>query len=382
VLCTATVPPASRTISETSTPSGALALERRFPGIASKIARYPLTVLPTPVEPLERLGAAAGIGSLWVKRDDRSCPLYGGNKPRKLEWLIGDALRRGRRTLLTFGGIGTNHGLATTICARAAGLRTVLILVPQPLTDDVRRNLLLDHAFGAELILVSGVLAAAAAALRRLTLAWLGGERPMVVPTGGTSALGALGYVNAGLELAEQVRVGELPEPDWVFVPLGSGGTAAGLALGLKMAGLRSRVAAVLVTDILAPSQGRLLHLANAAARRLVRLGAAARVEVGAADLRIVGGFIGAGYGAVTEEAVSAQRLLDEHAGIRLETTYSGKCLAALLRLAREPEYRDRNLLFWNTYSSVDPGKGVRLPDPSELPPAFRRFFSQPSARA
>jgi len=102
---------------------------------------------------------------LWVKCDDRSGPLYGGNKPRKLEFLLGEARRRGRRSVLTFGGIGTHHGLATAICARQAGLRTILVLIPQPVTDHVRRNLLLDHAYGAELHLVPSVIAAAATAV-------------------------------------------------------------------------------------------------------------------------------------------------------------------------------------------------------------------------
>lgn len=359
------------------TPNERLALEHDFPGLATRLWRYPLTVLPTPVQRLQRLGEARGIASLWVKCDDRSCELYGGNKPRKLEWLLGDALRRRRSSVLTFGGLGTHHGLATAICARDAGLAAILVLVPQPLTDAVRRCLLLDQAYDAELHLASGVLQAGTTAARRLLRGALRSDRPVLVPPGGSSAVGTIGYVNAGLEIALQVKAGELPEPDWIFVPLGSGGTVAGLLAGLKLAGLASRVAAVLVSDILPPSAGRILRLARATLRRMRRVRKdLPRGGPDERDLRILRGHLGAGYGAVTEEALRAQALAGELAGIRLETTYTAKCLAALLDAAAGDDYRGRNLLFWNTYSSVDPGARVRLPAPSELPPTFHQFFA------
>src|SRR5262245_66392236 len=125
------------------------------------LPRVPLTTLPTPVEPLERLARASGIAPLWIKRDDASGTLYGGNKPRKLELLLGAACARGRERVLTFGAIGTHHGLATAVCGRTAGLDTTLVLVPQPVTPQVRRSLLLLHASGAEMHLASGALDAA-----------------------------------------------------------------------------------------------------------------------------------------------------------------------------------------------------------------------------
>ena len=354
-----------------------LALEQRFPGFTFRVPRYRLTALPTPVHRLTRLGQDGGIPNLWVKRDDASGPFYGGNKPRKLEWLLGDALRRGRRSVMTFGGIGTHHGLATTICARQAGLRTILVLLPQPLSEHVCHCLLLDHAYGAELHVAPSVAAAAATSVGLIVRGAVRRDVPSIIPVGGTSPLGTLGYVNAALELAEQVRVGDCPEPDSIFVPLGSGGTIAGLVLGLKLAGLRSRVVGVLVTDILPPSPSRLARLANRCWKRL--RGAVPEiphVRVGSADFSIVDGFVGPGYGAPTEEAAQAIDLMREREGISLETTYTGKCLAALLHLAAE-EYRAQTLLFWNTYSSVDPARDLpQLPDFRELPPSFHRFFT------
>jgi D-cysteine desulfhydrase len=355
----------------------ATALERAFPALAGRLPLAPCTTLPTAVHRLEALGRARGTARLWVKRDDRSGALYGGNKPRKLELILGDARRRGARTLLTFGAIGTHHGLATAILARTAGMRTVLVLLPQPLTPAVRRNLLLLHAYGAELHLAPSVPRVAATAAGLLAAGIAGGDRPRVVATGGSSVLGTLGFVGAGLELAEQVRAGELPAPDTIVVPLGSGGTAAGLAVGLRLGGLRSRVLAVLVTDVLAPSARRLQRLAGGALAVLRRLDATVpAVTLTGADLLIETGFVGRGYGAVSAEAEAARRLMAETEGIALETTYTAKALAALLAAAAAPPYREQTLLFWNTYSSVDPAAALdRLPEPRELPAAFHRFF-------
>lgn len=354
-----------------------LALVRRFPALA-RLPRYPLTTLPTPVQPLARLARRRGLAALWIKRDDRSSALYGGNKPRKLEWLLGAARAGGRRGVMTFGGIGTHHGLATAICARDAGLHTVLVLLPQPLTDHVRQCLLLDRAVGAELHLAASIPALIATALRRAAAALLQREPLAIIPTGGTSGLGALGYVNAAFELAEQVRAGLLPEPDAIFVPLGSGGTVAGLALGCRLAGLRSRIVAVLVTDILPPTPRRLAALASRTLRRVRRLAPEVPPLALPSDaIAIVCDYLGAGYGAVTEAGRAAARLLADEEGITLETTYTAKCMAALLDLAARPPYREQTLLFWNTFSSVDlTATAGPLPDWRTLPPAFHRFFA------
>ncbi len=354
-----------------------LALLRRFPALAA-LPRHALTTLPTPVAPLARLAAARGLGPLWIKRDDVSCSLYGGNKPRKLEWLLGAARARGRRAVITFGGIGTHHGLATALCARDAGLGCVLVLLPQPVTAHVQRMLLLHHACGAELHLAGSVAGVAAIALRRCAVGVARGAPLAIIPTGGTSALGTIGYVNAALELADQVRAGALPEPAAVFVPLGSGGTVAGLLLGLRLAGLRTRVVGVLVTDILPPSPRRLVRLAGAALRRLRAADATVpEVPLRSRDLVIEASQLGPGYGAPTEAGVAARRLFAEREGVGLETTYTAKTAAALLDLAGRPAYRGLPLLFWNTYSSIDPADALpRLPDWRELPAPFHRFFN------
>jgi D-cysteine desulfhydrase len=358
-------------------PEPLLALERFVPGASAAFPRVLLTQLPTPVRRLDALSRARDLGEIWIKHDDRTGALYGGNKPRKLEFLLGAARQRGYRSTITFGGIGTHHGLATAICARAAGMRCMLVLMPQPLTEHVRHCLLLDQAFGAELHLAPSVLGIVATSLRLCARGLLRNDLPWVVPTGGTSARGALGYVNAACELAEQVRHGEMPEPAFIFTPLGSGGTVAGLAAGLKLAGLRSRVVGVLVTDILPPSSNRIASLARGTL--LVLRGAklpCPHIMVQPSDFDIVKSHLGPGYGAPTPEAEEALRLLKETENISLETTYTAKCAAAVLQYAQQPPYAGQPILFWNTYSSIDPADSLeRLPDYTELPRAFHRFF-------
>jgi D-cysteine desulfhydrase len=341
------------------------------------LERFPLTQLPTPVRRLAALQRETGHPSLWVKCDDRSGRLYGGNKPRKLEFLLAQARRRGRTGLLTTGGIGTHHGLATAIAARAAGMRCVLVLLPQPVTAHVCESLLLAHAYGAELHLAESLAGVVRRVAFVLVDAVLRGQSLALIPTGGTSALGAVGYLRAGLELAAQVEAGALPAPDTVFVALGSGGTAAGLLAGFRLAGLRTRVVAVLVTDILPPSRARLTRLAGASIELLRRAGEAlpphrfapAEIEIDATQL-------GAGYGAASAAGDAAAGVAHALEGIELEPTYTAKCFAAFLAAARRGTHGE-NLLFWNTFSSIDPRRGVAsLPRPAELPPAFHRFFA------
>lgn len=356
-----------------------LAIERGLPSLRGKLRRVLLTSLPTRVHRLANLEAELGATSLWVKRDDESCPLYGGNKPRKLEFLFADAMAKGKRTVLTTGGIGTHHGLATALCARTLGLRTILLLLRQPVTATVRKSLLLDFAAGAEMHYAPSILRLIGRGLRVAGRALWQEELPYIIPTGGTSVLGTLGYVNAAFELREQIANGELPEPDYIFLPVGSGGTYVGLVLGAKLAGLRSHVIGVMVTDILAPGPARLARMANETWRHLRSLGDIPNPHIGCCDFPIVHGYIGTGYGATTDSGRAAYDSMQQLEGIQLDTTYTAKCLASLMDAAQAPPYRHGHILFWNTYNSVDVEKQIGpLPDHKELSPDFHPFFAEP----
>lgn len=308
------------------------AIHARFPATRDTLPRVELCDLPTPVRRLEGLG----VDDLWVKDDSRSAPLWGGNKPRKLEWVLGDARARGRDMILTFGGLATNHGLATALYAREHGMRCVLALVDQPRDAHVEAQLERIRASGAEVHLTR-TKARTLLALPRL----LARHRPYVLPAGGSSPVGALGFVEAALELGEQVRAGELPEPAEIWLALGTGGSAAGLAAGLPLAGLPStRVKAVLVNDKLRLSEKTLARLAR---RTLRGLG---RVDAPLAPIDVVRGFMGAGYGHHTPEGDAAiERARGE--GMDLEPVYTGKALAALL--AAPPAAGPA--VYWNTES-------------------------------
>ncbi len=349
-------------------------LFRVFPGARAKLPFRRFLTGATPVTRVSWPGMPAG--ALLVKHDEHSAAGYGGNKPRKLEFVIGQALARGAKTLVTTGGLGTNHGLATTILGREAGLATVLVLVPQPVTEGVRRTLLLHAAHGARHVFGRNVAMAALQTVRVLAGAQWRGERPMLVPTGGSSAHGNLGFVSAALELAEQVRSGQCEEPEEIFIAVGSGGSLAGLVPGLRLAGLRTRVTGVLVTDILPPSPARLAFAARSTLRLLRRADPTVpRVSLSPRDFVLATRQVGPGYGAVTPASESAVRAAAT-SGLGLETTYTGKCLAEIVARAEEGTLGRGPVLFWNTYNAVDvAARAPRRVTEADLPPAIRRLL-------
>ncbi len=364
-------------ISSERAPNAELALFRAYPGLVDQIARYPVLSGPTPVESLDLEGIPDD--QLFVKRDDHCSPQIGGNKPRKLEFVVGSALARRARRLVTTGGLGTHHGLATTIVGRDAGLATTLVLVRQPLTREVQQLLLLDAAYGAQLIYGAGVAGAAAQTLRVLSASWLARERPFLVSTGGSSTRGCIGIISAALELAEQVREGLLPAPHELYVPVGSGGTLAGLVAGLRLARLPTRVVGVLVTDILPPSRRRLALLAVQAIRFLrARDAGIPPVDVSPSDFDLVSDQLGPGYGAPTQsgrEALALAAAADPH----LDATYTAKCLAEIRERAHAGSLRGP-VLFWNTHNGVDlAARAPRALDAGALPRRFRGFVERPA---
>jgi D-cysteine desulfhydrase len=302
-------------------------LHERFPALAETLPRLVLSERPTPVREL------AGLG-IWVKEDGAfGSGGWGGNKVRKLEWLIPEAHRRGHRSILTFGGLGTNWGLATALYGREHGLETVLALVDQPIDAHVTAQLARLDASGARIYRTRTKQRTVAMLPWLLARGTRAARPPYLLPAGGSSPVGALGYVEAALEIAAQVEDGLLPEPARVVVPVGTGGTAAGLALGFQIAGLRTRVVGVVVNDQLrldAPVFARLVRrTARLLERRGARLGRL-RLEPGMLDL--TRDQIGAGYGHPTEAARLASSSAAEE-GLLLDPVYTAKAMAGLLAL-------------------------------------------------
>lgn len=344
-----------------------------YPGLAAALPWLDLGGLPTPVTSHEALAARLGLGRLLVKRDDRAGDVYGGSKARKLEHLLAAAMAEGRPAVLTSGGVGSNHALATAVHARRLGLGCVLMLLPEPAGDHVRAHLLAERGLGCEQFPERGT--DETAVRRVLALRGAGEAAPYVIPAGGTGALGTAGYVNGAFELAEQVEAGEAPVPDVIYVAAGTTGTAAGLALGLRAAGLPSRLVAVRASNRGTATEARLRREIEAAASLLGGLDLAFQPPVEAAAepalLRLEHGAAGPGYAIPTPEGARAAALARDLGGLELDGTYTAKAFAALIDDA--PRLAGQTVLFWNTFDPrpVGPG-GAR---PADLPAPFRRYF-------
>lgn len=342
-----------------------------FPGLQAQLPWTPLVEAPTPVHRLESISSQLGK-EVWIKRDDKTSSEYGGNKPRKLEFLLGEALAKHRKRVVTGGAVGTNHGLATTIFGKKLGLRVTLGLFDQPVTAHVRNNLLLYHAYGAEMKYAGSVLKAA---LRYYLIERIRQRRAYLVPLGGSSPLGALGYVDAGLEFATQVRREEVSPPQMIFVAAGTCGTMAGLVLGLRLSGLSTRVVGVQVAPSAFANSKAVLRLARKALKLMQRLDRSVpHVQLNLADFPIERGHYGPGYGHSTPASREAIRFMGESEEIFLDPTYTGKTFGALLaRVKSQPE--EGPVLFWNTLNSVDLTPKAQSVDFRSLPAAFHRFF-------
>lgn len=300
---------------------------------------------PTPVR---SLGSFGGAGEVWIKDESAfGTGGWGGNKVRKLEWIIPEIRRRGRRTLFTVGGIGTHWGLAATLYGAEHGLRTVLGLVDQPIDDHVREQWDRLRSSGAVIHRFADkrrlMLAAPLILARHLDR----GRPPCYLPAGGSSPMGALGYVEAAFEIADHVEAGVLPEPGTVVTAVGSGGTAAGLALGLRLAGLRSRVFGVVVNDALRLDDRTVSRLARDTAALLRRRGGDLDdVEIWPDDLTMRGDWLGETYGAATPEGLEALQAATAE-GLELEPVYTAKALAAIRALGTE---LDQPVLWMQTH--------------------------------
>jgi len=312
---------------------------------------------PTPVERLEALSTATT--ALWVKRDDLSHPLYGGSKVRKLEPILTDAQRRGATRIVTLGAVGSHHVLATGVFGKLAGFSVEAVVMPQPQSAHV-----LDTArasIGQKVKLIPAATYREAA--REISMR--AAEGAYAIAAGGSSSLGTQGIVRAAAELEEQVLAGLIPEPDLLVVPLGSGGTAAGLAAGLVHTRLRTRVLAVAVAEPIMVFAKRAQTLATELVAHSSRAAVAARLE-------ITQHYLGEGYGHPTVASEHASREAAS-AGLALDDTYTAKAFAAALD--RVALGRERVVVFWNTLSSAPIAPLlVGAPAEHELPAELRRL--------
>ena len=337
------------------------ALFEELPALERRAPRVVLGQFPTPVESLAVVCRRLGVsGEAWVKRDDISSPVYGGNKVRTLELLFGEARARGYGRVMATGAFGSNHALASALHAPRAGLEPAALLFPQVISVAAFVNLRALTRTGAELYALPHWSALP------IGMAWFGrGARaPYVMVPGGATPLGALGYVSAGLELGKQIARGELPTPRRVIVGVGSTCTSAGLLVGLALAahlelGFKPEtlpwLSSVRVSPWPVTSRFRVLRLAARTAQLVHELSAGKwpllkRARLGA-RYEVDGRYLGPGYGEPSAAGNVAQALWEAEGLPALDGTYSAKAAARLVAGLRAQE--PGPLLFWSTKSSV-----------------------------
>jgi len=351
----------------------------KYPSLKERLPYVSLGEFPTPIAHLSKLGREIGADHLYLKHDGLSGSLYGGNKIRKLEFILADVLQKKAKQVFTFGFAGSNHSLATAVYAHKMKFKCISMLLSQPNAQYVRRNLLYSHVCGAELHHYKNEMTMYMPALIRLFGHFLKhGKLPYIILPGGSSPIGAVGYVNAALELKEQIATGLLPEPDQVFVPLGTTGTAVGLMLGLRAAGLKTHVVSVRVVDEKFGNKEKFIKLFRKTLELIRSIDSTfPHMKIADDEIDIEHNFFGEQYAGFTEQGMTAVNLVTKSEGIKLDGTYTGKAMAALIDRVRNHSLRNQVILFWNTYNARDFSGNIKGVDYHLLPRRFHRYFEE-----
>ncbi len=300
--------------------------------------RLKLAHLPTPIEALPHLSAELMGPNIITKRDDQTGLAFGGNKARKLEYLLYEAQAAGADTLITAGAVQSNHCRQTVAAAARLGLNCTLVLFGDP-PSPPDGNHFLYYLLGAELIFterthVQDKLEEIFQKLRKA------GKQPYSIPYGGSNPTGALGYVNAMLELAEQGCT-----PDWIVFPSSSGGTQAGMLLGARMSGFHGQILGISVDEPAELLQSRVAELASQAARTIGE-----PYTFTAGEVLVNDEYIGDGYAIMGAREIEAIRLFAEREALLLDPVYTGRAGAGLIDLVRKGFFKPEDtVLFWHT---------------------------------
>lgn len=316
-----------------------------FPKLATLLAPVKLADLPTPVQAIPALG-----GNAWIKRDDLTHRVYGGNKIRKLEFVLTEIRRKHSREVFTLGATGTNAGIAVSMICAQENIPCSIITFPQADSATVRRNQAWMQKFNARFDVQPSLWQAV---LRYYLHPARRRKGSYFLFAGCSNPSSTFGYLNAAFELREQIRAGACPEPADIIVPVSSGSTLAGLTLGVALAGLSSRVTGIRVAaEKLGPFAActpAVVEKMMAQAMTTIRQQHSGRSFGKMPGVIMNGDYFGSGYGDSTAAAQAAIAVFEQATGLPLESTYSGKAAAAFLdRLATQ----DKPVLFWNTFNS------------------------------
>ena len=354
-------------------------INEHYPDLAN-IPWVSIGEFPSMVEKIEKMGEARGFSSLYIKRDDCCNPVYGGNKVRKLEYVLADALEKGKKTLITLGASGSNQVLATGIFGKEFGFDVTGVMMDQPNALYVRKNLLLDQYYGIKLVYAKDTLSEIASLIVEYLKMELGGGKPYFVTAGASSEIGNLGFVNAVFELKTQIEDGEIPEPDYIVVASGSIGTSAGLNLGCRLAGLKTKVVGVRVAMPWIVTKWRMRRMIKDINRFMHRYDSNVPIiDVKDDDLILLEDYLGEDYAYFTEYGCDCVNDMYELENIPLEHTYTGKALGGGLDWLKKQGESDATILFWNTYNSNDLSEKSATIDYKQLPRKFHKYFTEPT---
>jgi D-cysteine desulfhydrase family pyridoxal phosphate-dependent enzyme len=302
------------------------------------IPRIRFAHLPTPIESLPRLEEALRGPHLLVKRDDQTGLAFGGNKTRKLEFLVAEAQAAGADTLITAGALQSNHCRQTAAAAARFGFDCTLVLVGEPPAQE-SANLLLDGLFGAQIVWTDK---SHRDQILQTTFdsAHKQGSRPYLVPYGGSNSTGALGYVYAMEEF-----VGQGIQADWIVFASSSGGTQSGLVVGARLFGFSGKILGISVDE---PQRDLQFHVAELASETSARLGP--RIGFSPEEVLVNADYAAPGYGVLTGAERTAIQLFAKYEGLLLDPVYTGRVAAGLIDLIHKEFFKKgETVLFWHT---------------------------------
>jgi D-cysteine desulfhydrase len=303
------------------------------------VARLNFAHLPTPVEELPRISKYIGGPRMLVKRDDQTGLAFGGNKTRKLEFLVAEAQTQGARMLISGGAVQSNHCRQTAAAAARFGFECTLVLTGD-LPSRPSANLLLDKMFGVEIVNVTDRADRDRVLQETFDKAVQDGKKPYLVPYGGSSPVGALGYAYAVQELLKQDV-----KTDWIVFGTSSGGTHAGLTLGKRVFGFEGKILGISIDEPEEWLKTNVSALASDASELLDE-----RIEFTPDDVLATDAYCQAGYGVLTDAEREAVNLFARYEGLLLDPVYTGRAAAGLIDLIRKGVFkRDETVLFWHT---------------------------------
>ena len=304
-----------------------------------KVSRLHFAHLPTPIETLPRLSEALGGPRLLIKRDDQTGLAFGGNKTRKLEFLVAEARNQGAKTLISGGALQSNHCRQTAAAAARFGFKCILVLTGEkpPLPS---ANLLLDELFGAEIVHVAERKHRDRILQETFDHAAKEGMKPYLVPYGGSSPTGALGYAFAMKEFMDQNG-----NADWIVFATSSGGTQAGLLLGQRVFGYKGQLLGISIDESEEWLKNHVSELASATSSKLGK-----HIKFTPGEVLANANYCSAGYGVLTRQEREAIRLFATYEGLLLDPVYTGRAAAGMIDLIRKGFFKkDETLLFLHT---------------------------------